>query len=147
MLKTNLIIRKATSKDVEGCQNIDSQMGFNTLQTIFDEAVKSHRLFVAIENGSVVGYLRYGYIWDGEVAYIQMIRVHKTHQKKGVGRELVQTLERNLKETNVFLVLSSTDESNKNSYKFHIALGFQACGQLAINKDQQQEIFFKKKLS
>lgn len=147
MSKINPIIREATSKDIEGCEAVDSQMNFETHPKIFEDAIKQHRLYVAIENDCVVGYLHYGYIWEEEVAYIQMIRVHKANQRKGIGKALIHFLETTLKEENVYLLLSSTDESNNNSYKFHTTLGFQECGQLDINKDQLKEIFFKKKLN
>ena len=141
----NIIFRKAlTTEDISGCKFVDIQMGFTTDDKVFVKSTEDGRLLVAESGNQIIGYIRYGYLWDDEVAVLQMIRVLPEERGKGVGRELVQSVEEVLKKHGVRQLLSSTDESNDNSYKFHKSLGFKECGDLDINGDQLKEVFFKK---
>ncbi|MCB9813728.1 MAG: GNAT family N-acetyltransferase [Pseudomonadales bacterium] len=143
----NIIFRKAlTAEDTSGCKLVDTKMGFTTNDKVFAKSIEDGRLFVAKLGNQIIGYIRYGYLWDNEVAVLQMIRVLPEERGKGVGRELVQSVEEVLKKLGVRQLLSSTDESNDNSYKFHKSLGFKECGELDINEDQLKEVFFSKKI-
>lgn len=136
----------AQPEDQEQCEHIDEIMGFEVERMVHQRAIAEGRTLIARSEDRVVGYLRYGFLWDGELPLIQVIRVLSEGRRQGVGRALVLSLERHLKQQQLFCLLSSTDDTNRNSLLFHRALGFRECGRLTINQDGTQEIFLKKEL-
>ncbi|UCC93129.1 MAG: GNAT family N-acetyltransferase [Thermoplasmata archaeon] len=82
----------------EACMNIA-----RALRTHFDDNamvqmpkdLRSHRLYVAEDEGDVVGFLTVKSARDGEVE-ISWMGVHPGHQGKGIGRALVSEAERDL---------------------------------------------------
>jgi ribosomal protein S18 acetylase RimI-like enzyme len=139
-------VQFAQPGDQEHCERIDRTMGFETARTIHQQAIAQGRALVARHADQVVGYLRYGFLWDGELPVIQMIRIVPEGRRRGVGRALMLALEQHLKQQQISRLLSSTDETNRHSLLFHQALGFQECGKLAINLDGTQEISLQKAL-
>jgi L-amino acid N-acyltransferase len=140
------IVQFAQAEDQEHCERIDKIMGFDPARMIHQQAIAERRTLVARSEDQTVGYLRYGFLWDGELPLIQMIRVVPEGQRRGVGRALISTLEQHLKQQRLFRLLSSIEETNRRSLLFHQALGFRECGRLDINLDGTQEVFVKKAL-
>ncbi len=136
----------ASPEDQEGCEQIDKMMGFETVSAVHKRAIAEGRTLVARDEGRVIGYLCYGFLWDGELPLIQMIRIAPEVRRRGVGKALIMALEQHLRQQQFSYLLSSTDDTNNNSLRFHQSLGFVACGRLAINEDGTQEIFLKKAL-
>jgi L-amino acid N-acyltransferase YncA len=148
-LHTDIHVRTVianTTEDIKQCALIDKEMGFTTPPGIQERAKAEKRLLVAKERNRVIGYLRYGYVWDGELPYVQMLRVRPTFQRKGVGKKLIEFIEQEVKKQKMKALLSSTDDNNNNSLLFHQALGFVECGRLDVNQDGLMEIFLMKKL-
>jgi ribosomal protein S18 acetylase RimI-like enzyme len=139
-------VQFAQPEDQEHCERIDKIMGFDPAGMIHQRAIAEGRTLVAHYKDRVVGYLRYGFLWDSELPLIQMIRVVPEGQRQGVGKALISTLEQHLKRQRIFRLLSSIEETNQNSLLFHRALGFRECGTLDINLDGTQEVFVKKSL-
>ncbi len=92
----------------------------------------------------MAGYLRWGHFWDDELPYIQMIRIIDEYRRMGIGRRLLRHLEVELKKRGATMLLSSTDETNDISMRFHEAQGFQACGMLCIPGDPQEILLLKR---
>jgi L-amino acid N-acyltransferase YncA len=143
----DVTINLAHTDDIEHCALIDKQMGVDTPASLWQQAVHEGRVLIATMHAHVVGYLRYGYLWDGELPYIQLIRVEPISRQQGVGKKLIRALEDILKQQGMHYLLSSTEASNSNSLLFHQALGFQECGKLDINQDGTLEIFLKKTIT
>src|SRR5690606_13364560 len=112
----------------QGCHTVDKDLGFTTENKVFMESVKMGRLLIALCDNTLCGYLYYGFLWNYEVANIQMIRILSDFRRKGIGSQLISYLENDLKNENVPILLSSTDGTNKNSYKFHKSMNFIECG-------------------
>lgn len=142
----NLTIRIARPPEATLVDVIDKEMSFETYPEVLKKSVEQGRILLAIQEDKAVGYLRYGYLWEKKLPYIQVIRVLESYRKKGIGRKLVELLENILRKKGIFQLLSSTDKNNFNSQKFHHALGFKDCGELSININDEVEVFFKKRL-
>lgn len=144
----NLNIEVAGQIAIKGCSEVDKQMGFSTKSSVFQEAVKNKRLIIAKVGSRIIGYLRYGYLWEHKLPYVQVIRVIKTFRSKGVGRELLQTAGTILKKLGFPYILSSTDQDNLTSLSFHKRLGFEKIGVLEfpLSFQNQPEVFLIKKL-
>ena len=112
----------ATSADIDGCHRVDRSfdLGFETHDAVFRRALERQQLLVARDaSGQVVGYLRWGYFWDDELPYIQMIRILEPYRRQGIGSRLVRHAEAQAKELGAAYLLSSTDESNARFDAFH----------------------------
>jgi ribosomal protein S18 acetylase RimI-like enzyme len=133
-------------EDSCGCHVVDESfhLGFKTNDGVFQRAIDQKRLLVGRDGAQhVIGYLRWGYFWDDELPYIQMIRIIDRYRRNGVGRSLVGYLEAQLSEQGKTHLLSSTDETNEASIKFHERLGFQVCGRLDYPGEPQEILFLK----
>lgn len=137
----------ATPADIDGCHQVDRSfdLGFETRGDVFRRALERQQLLVAQEtNGRVIGYLRWGYFWDDELPYVQMIRILEAYRRQGIGSRLVRHLEDHIKEQGAHFLLSSTDETNHWSMSFHHRLGFEMCGSLAIPGDPCEILLLKR---
>lgn len=103
------------------------------LKNEFIEIVKDKdaKVFIKFVNGSPVGFanmgLRYDYVEGTEtspVSYLEGIYVDENHRRRGYGRELVEYCEKWSKEKGCKEFASDCLLKNKDSYKFHLALGF-----------------------
>jgi ribosomal protein S18 acetylase RimI-like enzyme len=139
-------ITTAVRTDLTALQAIDTALGLSDPPGVSAGAVEHGRMLVARRDEQIVGYLRYGFFWDGELPYIQMLRVTPSQQRSGIGRRLVAYLEASSSAAGLEWLLSSTEETNYTSTAFHEALGFVRCGTLDINRDGTPEVFFKKRL-
>ena len=146
MEKQDIKIEYATLEDVSACHKIDEQDDFydyGTWEESFKRAVERDELLIAQLGEEIVGYLRFGFIWDLELPFIEMLRVLPKSRKLGVGRKLVQELIRVCEEKEFSGLVSSTGENNKVSIEFHKRLGFKEIGKLQLIENDNEEVFFR----
>ncbi len=75
----------------------------------------------------MVGYVRWDYFWDS-IPLCLMARVKAEHQRRGLGRLLYERIEDTFRRSGCPFWLSSTEETNEDSQRFHEALGFRPIG-------------------
>jgi len=141
-----LQIRIATLSDRKGVDQLTEEFDdheYSHAPSYFDEAISIEKILVAIESKQIVGYLTYHIIW-GNTQYIELLRVSSSYQKKGIGSQLIQTLEKKLKSMGYKAILSSSEKNNSIGNTFHRKLGFHRIGEL--NMVYGKEIYFKKGL-
>lgn len=90
-----------------------------------------------------IGWLRYGYFWDN-TPFMNMLYIHEEYRYKGLGKELVQFWENEMKSKGYNLVMTST-LSNEQAQHFYRKLGYSDCGSLLL-EDEPLEIIFSKKI-
>ena len=93
--------------------------------------------------GGVVGYVRWDYFWD-TIPFRLTARVKPDHQRRGVGRRLCERIEDTFRWSGCRFWLSSTEETNENSRRFHESIGFRPIGKLAELGQDVPEIFYRK---
>jgi phosphinothricin acetyltransferase len=142
-------VRPATSADAEAIAAIyapfvaDSAVTFEydapDAQEIARRIAAAHVWLVAERGGRVIGYAyagpyrsRAAYDWVCETA----IYVDRTIKRKGVGRELYEALLDTLSDLGFIAAIAVVTSPNRESEKFHEALGFE-------NKGVQSGIGFK----
>lgn len=140
-------VRPATPAEISAIQDIDSSLD----QRLSDEAVLRHaieggRLAVALAGAGVSGYLRWEWLWD-HVPLCVFVRVRPSHQRTGAGRALYAHVEADLVRRGCDFWLSSTEEINDPSLRFHRALGFRLIGALSDLGQDSREIFMRKDLA
>lgn len=141
-----ITIKNGELKDIEACHLIDKEDDFfdyGTWDETFKRAVERNQLIVAEIDGQIVGYLRYGFIWDLELPFVEMMRVLPNKRKLGIGRKLMEALIHVAKANEFTELISSTGANNKDSQSFHKKIGFKEIGKLPLIKDDHEEIFFR----
>ncbi|CAM4355922.1 GNAT family N-acetyltransferase [Lacicoccus alkaliphilus] len=94
------------------------------------EAQTGNQILLSTENGTITGCLQLTFIptlarGGMKRAQIEGVRVHKDHQKKGIGRALFEEAIRLSKEHGCGLVQLTTDKRRSGAHAFYHKLGFE----------------------
>lgn len=94
------------------------------------EAQKGNQILLSTEDDTITGCLQLTFIptlarGGMKRAQIEGVRVHKEHQKKGIGRALFEEAIRLSKETDCGLVQLTTDKRRSGAHAFYHKLGFE----------------------
>lgn len=89
-----------------------------------------NQILLATDNGETIGCLQLTFIptlarGGQKRAQIEGVRVHKSHQSKGVGRALFEEAIRLSKENQCGIVQLTTDKRRTGAHSFYEKLGFQ----------------------
>lgn len=136
-------IRLGQPKDVPHLETVDLQFEDHSHLDLLQRAVGEGRVVVAELDGGIVGYVLWGYFWD-MIPMSIMARVLEPHRRRGLGRQLYEAVERDLRRRGHSFWLSSTEETNEGSQRFHEALGFRPIGKLVELAQDVPEIFYRK---
>lgn len=112
------------------------------------QRIKRKEVFVALEN-DVVGVLVYTRDFSHGLNYIEDIAVSKKFRRKGIAMQLIRKfIQISRKETpkNQKFALSSTNTTNKASFRMHAKAGFKKIGRLKGIHYGKDEVYFAYKL-
>lgn len=93
-------------------------------------AQTGNQILLTVEDETVIGCLQLTFIptlarSGMKRALIEGVRVHKGHQKKGIGRALFEEAIRLSKENDCGLVQLTTDKRRSDAHAFYEKLGFE----------------------
>lgn len=141
-------IRKANSKDFRKIANLMneefSKSPFNEKSNLKD-ILKSIRFFykigninLAVENKKIVGVIvfKQEQYWEGPAILIEDLAISKDFQKKGIGKSLMNNLEKYAKRKKINSIYFLTHKKS-SAIAFYKKLGY---------KQRKNTIFFRKKL-
>ncbi|KAB7615362.1 N-acetyltransferase [Amylibacter sp. SFDW26] len=140
-------IRQATQDDVDGIVAIWNDLITNTdvtfttdLKTrdqisavLLDKADLGRPFFVAEDEGQIIGFATYGNFRNGSGYAHSMehsIMLVPAAQGKGAGKQMMQILEDHAKRSGVHTFVGGINSNNKQSIKFHEAIGYQTVGDI-----------------
>jgi GNAT superfamily N-acetyltransferase len=122
-----------------------SQDGYLPAETVARK-IEAGEVIVAERESAPVGYARVEYLWS-KLPYLALIRVVPDSRREGVGRALLQFLEKELHTAGHRVLLSSSQADEAEPQAWHRHMGFVESGRLAgINADGVDELFFRKDL-
>lgn len=143
------MIKKATQNDTKVLAELAIQMWCNhtvsELDADFAEIVnnKDAVCFIKYVDDIPVGFaqcqLRYDYVegtHSSPVGYLEGIFVVQEYQHKGYAKELLCECELWAKEKGCSEFASDCELDNKNSYSFHIAMGFEEANRVICFKKE-----------
>jgi L-amino acid N-acyltransferase YncA len=140
-------VREADRNDLRVIQEIDRLfVATQTPADVLRKAIAEGKVVVSESGEGVVGYVRWDNFWD-TIPLCVMIRVRPELQGRGIGRQLYERIEATFRQRGCAFWLSSTDETNENSQRFHESCGFRQIGALAELGQDAREIFYRKDIS
>ena len=113
----------------------------------FENKVKEKRGYVLLENGVLVGLLRYNLFWDS-IPFCTMLFIDKKVQGLGYGTMLMKYWEEDMKKQGYGILLVST-QVDETAQHFYRKLGYKDCGGLIIDSPRYvkpMEMFLMKEL-
>lgn len=134
-------VRRAEEDDV----GFVSQDGYADHETVLRK-IRQGEVFVAEVDGVPAGYTRIEFLWSVQ-PYVALIRVLEPYRRRGVGRALLDELERRLRERGHTVLFSSSQVDEPEPQAWHRHMGFQECGVIhGLNEGGVGELFFRKDL-
>lgn len=104
-------------------------------------AVSLRRIYIAEENGSFVGWLRYNLFWDN-TPFMNLLYILEKYRGKGFGRQIVSFWEDEMARLGFETLMTST-QSNEYAQHFYFKLGYEAIGGFRLDGDAYEVIFAK----
>lgn len=132
-------IRLAKSRDVELLHKYDYHIAREELEN----AVALGRVYLAEQDGRLVGWLRYNLFWD-YIPFMNLLYIQEEERGKGIGRQLVEQWESDMAHKGCSMLLTST-QSNEYAQHFYVHLGYEAVGGFRLEGEPYEMIFAKKR--
>ena len=124
-----LIVRNMIESDVEAIATMESAVFSDawTAKSIEDTDNQPQAFIMTAElDGKVAGYCIVYFVLDeGEIA---RIAVDNCFRRQGVGRKLLEQVERTCKEKGIIRLMLDVRESNESARAFYKSLGFEVDG-------------------
>lgn len=132
------MIRFAAENDLNALSELDEHISASELFN----SVSSRRVIVSTENGKINGWLRYGLFWDN-LPFMNMLYIIDGERGKGIGTELCDFWEREIKALGHTIALTSTLSDERGQF-FYRKRGYKDCGSLILPGEVTEIILYKK---
>lgn len=135
-----MTIRPAGAGDLDDLAALDGHIPVGALT----HAVAEGRVLVALEDGRLIGCLRWGFFWDS-VPFLNLLFVAEGRRGQGVGRQLMARWEALLRQDGHPLAMTST-ASDETAQHFYHRLGYETVGGF-FYQDDPYELMLAKRLT
>ncbi|UOR13643.1 GNAT family N-acetyltransferase [Halobacillus amylolyticus] len=131
-----MIIRKATTEDIEGLTDIVGEFGYSTTYEKMEKRMSKiiancyYNTLVAEIEGEIIGmlgmHIEYSYVSDDDVGRIIAMVVHSNYRNKGIGEQLIQQAEDWCERKGITTVVlnSGNREERKAAHEFYKRRGY-----------------------
>ena len=100
-------------------------------EAAFEEKIRTKQGYVYIQDGKVVGVLRYNLFWDN-TPFCTLLYVDSDNRGKGLGRELMGHWEQEMKSMGYGMVMTST-QVDEDAQHFYRKLGYKDAGGFIVD--------------
>ena len=100
-------------------------------ETGFDEKVRNRQGYVCVEDGRIIGILRFNLFWDS-IPFCNMLHIDEEYQGKGYGKQLMDRWEQDMKSSGCGMVMTST-QVNEEAQHFYRKLGYKDSGGFVVD--------------
>ena len=100
-------------------------------KTGFDEKVRNRQGYVCVEDGRIIGILRFNLFWDS-IPFCNMLHIDEEYQGKGYGKQLMNRWEQDMKSSGCGMVMTST-QVNEEAQHFYRKLGYKDSGGFVVD--------------
>ncbi len=132
-----MIIKVSSESDLHFLKTYDRHLSPKELEY----SVQRQRVYIAVQNGVPVGWLRWNLFWDN-IPFMNMLYIAEAYRKQGIGRSLVTFWEQEMRKQGYNFVMTSS-QSDEQGQHFYRKLGFTDAGALLL-RDEPTEIVFVK---
>jgi N-acetylglutamate synthase-like GNAT family acetyltransferase len=134
----NVDIREAVRGDAAAVAGLLGQLGYPTGADTAAARIERHAasaadtLLVAEADGRVIGiaalHVSLALEYDGDAGKLSAIVVDQASRGRGVGKALVEAVERDARARGCVVLFLTTNERRKDAHAFYRALGFDETG-------------------
>ena len=132
-----MTIRYAATHDLAWLQDQEEHVDSDTLR----KKIGARELIIAQSETELIGWLRYGFFWD-EIPFMNMLFLIRAMRGRGIGRQLVEFWESEMRAKNYQLVMTSS-QANEDAQHFYRKLGYTDCGSFQLPRQDLELIFCK----
>lgn len=130
-------IRHAKNKDIELLIRYDRHISKQEME----KSILWNRIYIAEENGQLIGWLRYNLFWD-QIPFMNMLYVLEEYRGGGAGRQLVMFWENEMNRQGYATLMTST-QADEYAQHFYFKLGYEAVGGFRLDEAPYEMIFSK----
>ena len=128
----------ATESDYEYLRQHDHHI----FKDLIIPKIKATEIYIVRDGqGSNIWWMRFGYFWDN-TPFMNLISIEEPYRGKGIGHEVVQRWERDMKEKGFKTVMTST-QSDEDAQHFYRMLGYRDAGCLLLETQSLEIILIK----
>ena len=107
------------------------QLDRHLFEAGFEEKVRNKQGYVILEDGKIVGILRYNLFWDN-TPFCTLLFMDDAHRKQGYGTQLMEHWERDMKSLGYGMIMTST-QVDEEAQHFYRKLGYKDCGGFVVD--------------
>ena len=97
----------------------------------FDEKIRNKQGYVLVDEGKIVGVLRYNLFWDN-TPFCTLLFIDEKFRGQGLGRLLMDRWESDMKSKDYGMVMTST-QVDEEAQHFYRKLGYKDCGGFVVD--------------
>ena len=100
-------------------------------EEIFAEKVRTNQGYVLVEDGVVIGILRYNLFWDN-TPFCTMLFIDDGYRGKGYGKQMMEYWEQDMKTKGYGMLMTST-QVDEDAQHFYRKLGYKDAGGFIVD--------------
>lgn len=100
-------------------------------EEIFVEKVRTNQGYVLVEDGVVIGILRYNLFWDN-TPFCTMLFIDDGYRGKGYGKQMMEYWEQDMKTKGYGMLMTST-QVDEDAQHFYRKLGYKDAGGFIVD--------------
>ena len=100
-------------------------------EEIFAEKVRTNQGYVLVEDGLVIGILRYNLFWDN-TPFCTMLFIDDGYRGKGYGKQMMEYWEQDMKTKGYGMLMTST-QVDEDAQHFYRKLGYKDAGGFIVD--------------
>ena len=97
----------------------------------FDEKVRNRQGYVCVEDGKIIGILRFNLFWDS-IPFCTLLHIDDEYQSRGYGKQLMERWEKDMKAAGCGMLMTST-QVNEEAQHFYRKLGYKDAGGFVVD--------------
>ncbi len=97
----------------------------------FEEKVRNRQGYVLVDEGQIIGILRYNLFWDN-TPFCTLLYIDEKHRGQGCGKLLMEHWERDMKSMGYGMLMTST-QVDEDAQHFYRKLDYKDCGGFTVN--------------
>ncbi|MCR5103599.1 MAG: GNAT family N-acetyltransferase [Eubacterium sp.] len=121
------MIRYVDINDKKDWYKLDQHLPEN----VFYEKVRTKQGYVLVEDGKIIGLLRYNLFWDN-TPFCTMLFIEDSYRSKGYGRQMMEHWEQDMKAQGYGMLLTST-QVDEDAQHFYRKLGYKDAGGFIVD--------------